>query len=226
MTTKARGQASIESMFVLGVLLMIFVMLGYTVFKNYVKSTDLKLHIAGARLSNVIADQINDLNALGDGYSSSFTLPETMVGGVKYTVNFYENESSVFVEGGGFSSGEELRFSSPLSTSRVHCIMPQCNYTCNKSSSEECLNVTGGVQMRLVKYAGRIYVTPTNNVLQDSTGGFVAAFEGGRRIQPLRAGVRRLSSKGIVRILERASCAPQHRQRHDKPCIQHEPDEQ
>lgn len=178
MTNTTRGQASVESMFVLGVLLMIFILLGYTVYKNYVKSVDLKTSIGGTRLANGIADHINDLNALGDGYSASFVLPASLTGGGNYTVNFYKNESSVFVEGGGFSTGKELRFSSPISTSRIHCSMTECNYTCNKSSSEVCLRVSGRTPVRLVKYGGQIHLAPEYNIIQGQTREFIVPFEG------------------------------------------------
>lgn len=178
MEKKRRGQASLESMFVMGVLVMIFLLLGYTVYKNFVKTADLKLHIAGSRLSKSLADRINDLNALADGYSSHYSLPQNLVGGGSYTVDFYDNDSTVFIEGGSFSTGDKLTFSSPISTSRVMCILPQCGYTCNKTSSDQCLNVTDDTELRLVKYSGKIYLTPPYNVIQDGVSTFVSPFEG------------------------------------------------
>jgi hypothetical protein len=173
-----RGQASIESMFVLGILLMIFIVLSYTVYRNYVKSEDLKMYIVGTHLANSIADQMNDLNALGEGYSAIFILPAKLTGGGTYTVNFYQNESSVFVEGGGFSTGQELRYSSPLSTSRVGCTLIGCNNTCNKSTIGTCLNITDRTEVRIVKYQGMLYLTSLDNVLQGKIKDFIVPFQG------------------------------------------------
>jgi hypothetical protein len=179
MTGIKNGQASIELMVVLSVMLAIFTIMGAIVYKNYIRSNDLKIYISGTRLSNHVADQINTLNAVGDGFATTFTIPESMYGNTNYTINMYSNESQIFIEGAWFSTGGDLRFSSPISTGNVHCLREECTKRCNKTADEECLqvpNLNGTLELRLAKFAGGIYFTPAFNLAQDSLKRQIAPF--------------------------------------------------
>lgn len=172
------GQASVEFILVLGVIIAIFAVLSYLVYEMYVKSNDLKVYIFGTRLANHISDEVNTVNAVGDGHSSYFDVPGTLYGSREYTISFYRNESSVFIEGSSFTVGANLTYSSPMSTSQVHCLLPECNDVCNKSENEECLEVNGTRRIRVVKYAGKVYLTPTRNVEQGDVQFDVTPFDG------------------------------------------------
>jgi len=173
-----RCQVSVELMVVTSVLITIFIIVGFMIYRNYVKTQDLKLHVFGNRLAKNIASQINALNVVGDGHATRMSLPERLLGGGNYTVNFYPGESSVFVEGGGFSWGPELKFSSPISTERVVCLLQQCKGQCNTTTENQCLQVNGTLDVRLVRYDGTVYITPLYNVMQDDVAAYVEAYDG------------------------------------------------
>lgn len=178
MKPKDRGQASIEFMTVLGITLLIFIMLGLYVYQNYVKSADLKTYIYGQRLSNHIADSLNTINTVSDGHSSSFSVPERLEGSRRYTINFYGDESSVFVEGSSLASGRPLVYSSPITSVNIRCMIPECDSICNKSSDHICIQVNNTFDIRLSRHAGAIYMMPKYNVLQGENMFFAVPYYG------------------------------------------------
>ena len=185
MSTRCQsGQAGIEFMVILGVTLLIFIMLGYMVFQNHLKSSDLKVYISGVHLANHISDSINTLNAVGLGYSTTLSIPDTLYGHRDYRISFFENESSVFVTGSSFAKGHELTYSSPVSTSSINCLLSQCEGRCNGSAAEECLRVNGSMTIRLVRYVDGIYLTPEHNVRQGNMGEHITAYTGEKDIDP------------------------------------------
>ncbi len=163
-------------MVVVGVVLMVFIILGYVVYRNFVKSNDLKIHIDGTRVANHVADSINTVNVLGDGYSTTSMVPGTLYGGRPYTVNFYENESAVYLMGSGFSTGSELTFSSPLYTSQIECLLPGCASGCNQTGGEQCLQVNDSMTVKLTGWGGSVYLSPKFNVEQQSLRGDVVSY--------------------------------------------------
>jgi len=173
-----KGQASIEILVGLGIVLMILIIMGQLVYRSYAKSNDLKVYIFGARLANNVADDINVVNAVGEGYSTRILLPPSLFGSRNYTVNFFKNESFVFVEGSSFSTGDTLTYSSPISTGRVHCLLKGCSSGCNRTSSQECLPVNDGMSFRVVKYAGETYLTEDYNVVSEGISSFAVPFSG------------------------------------------------
>jgi hypothetical protein len=172
-----RGQSGLEFMIVLSLVMVVFMIVGYIIYRDYVKSNDLKIYISGVRLANHIADQISAINAVQDGHSTKLILPRSVYGGINYTVNFYKNESAVFIEGSGFSSGSGVRYSSPISTSDVNCLLPECANICNVTDREQCLQVTHQMEVRLVKDTGGVFMTQDYNVLQDGVSAYVAPFD-------------------------------------------------
>ena len=183
MDRRGRGQASLEFIINLGIVLMILTMMTYIVYKSYVKSNDLKVYIYGQRLANHIAEGINDLNAVGSGYSTTIDIPANLYGNMNYTVSFYENESSVFLKGSGFASSEYLTFTSPISTDNVHCILSQCHNKCNRTLTEKCLLVNSSMELRFVSYAGGIYIAP-ENIVQGSLKKEIVPYDGNGDMDP------------------------------------------
>ncbi len=174
---KRRGQTGVELMVVLGIIMVLFIIIGFLVYRAYVRSNDLKIYIAGERLVNRIADKINTLNAVSDGHSTTLSIPAELFGARNYTVKFYENESAAFIEGSAFSTGSDLRFSSPLSTSNVNCLLPECTRGCNATSSEQCLKVDEAMEITLKKHAGGVYLTQKHNLAQEGLNADVAAYD-------------------------------------------------
>jgi len=174
---KRRGQTGVELMVVLGIVMILFIIIGFLVYRAYVRSNDLKIYVSGERLANRIADKINSLNAVSDGHMTTLSIPAELFGARNYTLKFYDNESAAFIEGSAFSTGSDLRFSSPLSTSNVNCLLPECTRGCNATSSEQCLKVDEAMEITLKKHAGGIYLTQRHNTVQESLNADVAAYD-------------------------------------------------
>jgi hypothetical protein len=164
------GQASIELLIVLGVVVAIFILLGHLVYQTHVRSNDLKTYISGVRLANHIASEFNSLNAVGDGHYTSLNLPARMHGELPYTVSFFENESTVHITGGFFATGDNLSYTSPVSTSGLYCLIDECFNTCNRSRHETCLRVQDNMRVRMAGFDGGLYLTGDNNVIQEGEG--------------------------------------------------------
>jgi|GEM_PF-4794895 len=184
MKVSFRGQASIEFMTILGIVLLIFVMLGLMVYGNYVKGNDLKIYIYGQRLANHIADHINTMNTVADGHSSAFWVPDYLWGSRMYNINFFKNESSIFVKGSTFTSGREIIYSSPITTNNLHCVLSQCTDRCNLTSDQYCVEVNSSIKIRLTKYIGAIYMTQTHNAIQGNVKEYITPYEGDGDVDP------------------------------------------
>lgn len=165
-------------MTVMGVMIVVLVVVGYIIYGNYVKANDLKIYIYGQRLSNHIADHINSLNAVSDGHSTIFSVPGILFGNREYDISFYSNESLVFLHGSTFTTGRDIFYSSPITTTEIYCIMPECNDFCNDSAIETCVNVTGNMDIRIVKHSGEIYLTKKYNAQQTNREWFFWDFQG------------------------------------------------
>lgn len=166
-------------MVVLGIVVMIFILMGAMIYRNYVRTNDLKIYIFGVRLANSIADHINALNAVGNGHETVVNVPGRLWGQRNYSINFYPRENTVFIDAGSFSTGGDLKVSSPLSTSNIVCLLDECTRGCNSSKGHQCLQVNDSRDIRLVKYQGKIFLTPRYNVAQeDNAGDYVLAFHG------------------------------------------------
>ncbi len=171
-------------MTVMGIVIVILTLVGIMIYRNYEKANDLKAYVFGQRLSNSIADSINSLNAVSDGHSTSFELPARLFGEREYTVSFFKNESTVFVDGSSFATSRELTYTSPLTTDKIRCTRAECEGTCNKTVSEDCMNVSERVVIRIAKYAGGIYLTPRYNVEQADIREYIMPYQGPDDISP------------------------------------------
>jgi hypothetical protein len=173
-----RGQASLEFLAVLASLVVVFFIIGHSIYINYTKSVDLKNYMSGQRLTNHIADGINSINAVDDGQSTMMRVPGRVFGEREYTIRFYANESGVFIEGGGYQTGRESVFSSPITTHKIFCLLEECLLGCNRSSRETCANITSEKSIRLVKYNGGVYLSRRHNIKQGDLERYIIPFEG------------------------------------------------
>jgi len=158
---------------VLSIVVVILSLMSLFVYQKYVRGSDLKIFVHGNRIINSIAGNVNEINAVGSGFSQHFTLPESLYGNREYSVHFFRNESVVYLKGGSFLRGVELSWSAPLSTVEVGCLLPECGVQCNGSSSEICLRVNGSMNVRVVNDNGVVYLTTPYHVMQNGVGRYV-----------------------------------------------------
>ena len=125
-----------------------------------------------------MADNINTVNSIGDGYSIMMTLPYRMYSTQGYDVVFYRNEPTAFIHGESFTISRPLYFSSPISTNRISCLMTECNNVCNNSNVDTCLSVNRTMEVRIVNHLNTVYIAPEHNLEQDSVSAEVKPFGG------------------------------------------------
>jgi len=117
---KDKAQASIELLITLSLTLLIFIIISFVIFQKFNATTDMKFDMRGQRIANSIAENINEIAIVGDGYSHYFTLPGD-IQGLPYMIRFYANESIVEV------NTLDMTWASSLSTPRVTCILDICS---------------------------------------------------------------------------------------------------
>jgi len=117
---KEKAQASAELLITLSLILLIFIIVGFVLFQKFNATTDMKFDMEGQRIANSIAEGINEIAIVGDGYSHYINL-QGDIQGLDYTVRFYANESIVEV------NTLDMTWTSPLSTPRVDCTLDICS---------------------------------------------------------------------------------------------------
>ncbi|MFH1788985.1 MAG: hypothetical protein ABH834_06365 [Candidatus Altiarchaeota archaeon] len=110
-----RGQSSIEFMIVLGIVLVIFIIMGVIIQQKIVSSAEFKMEAQGRRVLYMVAENINEIASVGDGYHKCMTLPGEIYGGRSYRLLFYPDESTAFLE------TEDYIWSVPIATMNVSC---------------------------------------------------------------------------------------------------------
>jgi len=161
------GQASLEFLVTLAAVILVFVVASYFIYFKLVQTLDYKVYVQGTHLVNDLADSVNAVSRVGDGYSMDLDVAETLYGNRGYTINFFRGEPSIFMKGSSFSRDAVLWFSAPLATTKVACLMDECLEGCGEGVGEMCLNVSGKTLGRLANREGVVYFTPRYNVRQD-----------------------------------------------------------
>ncbi|MFC2154740.1 hypothetical protein ACFLRC_04595 [Candidatus Altiarchaeota archaeon] len=126
---------SIEFMIVVSIILLVFIIMGYAINQKMREAYLLKFDISGRAVADQIADAINEIVSVGDGFSQKIVLPPRVYTAVNYTVHFYPDDPTVFVK------AEDKTWSSPLYTTNISCAVEECRYKCNQTPEEVCLNV-------------------------------------------------------------------------------------
>lgn len=115
-----RAQASLEFLVVMSIIVVIFVIMSLIVYNWLVTSTEFKIQTQGRRIINSLADNINQITIVGDGYSQCFTMTGTIYGDEGYNVTFYGGEPTAFL------TSMDITWSAPLATSNIVCLIPEC----------------------------------------------------------------------------------------------------
>lgn len=179
MTSKVKGQVSIEFIIVLAITVLIFMVMGIVIYQKYSRTAELKISMHGNRVARMIADNINEISAVGSGYSLILNLPARLEGGWNYTISFFRSEPTVFMHGGGFIRGDILYWSAPLYTENIVCLLPECNNLCNATPDETCLKVgDDSIDVRVVNEDGIIFLTRPYNLRQGNRNWIILPYRG------------------------------------------------
>ncbi len=135
-----------EFLISISLVLIIFMIMGIVIYQKYVGVTDTKIDIAGRHTADTIAENINEISSVGNGYSQFFTLPGEIYGD-SYTVEFYKNEPAVFVKSG-------MTWSSPLFTTNITCLMS----ICETSGDITRINLNSTKKVRISNHEGVVYL--------------------------------------------------------------------
>jgi hypothetical protein len=165
---------------VLSAVVVVMAIMMFFIYQKYIRSDELKILVHGNRVVNMVADNINEISIVGSGYSQYFTLPDSLYGGRNYTISFFQNESTIYLQGGSFVRGIELVLSVPVSTIKVDCLSAQCNAGCNKTPTDFCLKVNETMDLRVTNEDGIIYLTYPYNLKQGSEAYYVVPLSGNR----------------------------------------------
>lgn len=116
-----KGQTSIEFMVVLGIVMIIFIFMVIIIQQKVVQSSEFKMEAHGRRVLYTVAENINEIVSVGEGYHKCFSLPGSLFGKRNFRLLFYPDEATAYLE------TEDLIWSAPISTLNVSCtISPPC----------------------------------------------------------------------------------------------------
>lgn len=175
---RRQGQVSIEFLVVLAMVLMLFVIMGYVIHQKYVRSDDLKTELHGKRIVYAVAESINKISTVGDGYSQYLDLPGGLSGNREYSIVFYRGEPKIFLQGSSLVGGSTMVWSAPLFNQEIYCVLGECNNRCNKTRDQLCLQVNDSLKIRASNYEGAVYLTYPYNLYQRGTGSRVIPYRG------------------------------------------------
>lgn len=150
MNKKKSAQVSMEFLVVFSIILIIFIITSFFLYQKVTQANEIKVNIAGKKISNSIAESINEVFIVGEGFSKILELPEKIFFD-NYLVKFYSQEPSVFV----FT--ERLSWSSPLSTPEINCTMSICSYS-NGVTTINVVDLTSTLKIRIVNKDEKIYL--------------------------------------------------------------------
>ncbi|MEA3255072.1 MAG: hypothetical protein U9Q22_04480 [Candidatus Altiarchaeota archaeon] len=145
-SNKNKAQVSLEFLVVLAIILTLFIILCSVIHQKHMDLSNLRLHMTGQRIANTLAENINQINTVGAGYSQYFTL-YTRHPKDEFNITFYKNEPMVFVKKG-------LTWGAPLLTPEVYCCLDLCEVDENKT----ILHLNSTLTTEVINYNGKIFI--------------------------------------------------------------------
>ena len=108
-------------MIVLAMVVVLLIVMGVAIHQKYSASMEFKTNAHGKRIAYKIAENINEISAVGDGYSQCFTIPGQITGGRYYHIVFYPDDPTAYVV------TQDGVWAAPLYTVNVTCsVSPPC----------------------------------------------------------------------------------------------------
>lgn len=145
-SNKNKAQVSIEALVVFALILLVFTAMGVVIHQKSLDVSDLRVHIIQRRIANTLAENINQMNIVGEGYSQHFTL-YTRYPGDEFNITVYRGEPTVFVE-------KELTEHAPLLTSEVYCCLDICEMDENKT----VMHLNSTLTLEVINDRGKIFI--------------------------------------------------------------------
>jgi len=147
---KARGQASAEFIVVLGIIVLVLTVMSVAVQDRFSVTQAFKKDVSGRRLVNRLADNINQVVIVGDGFSQCVKLPGEFFASMDYKIEFPTDEPTVFLSAGR-TPDVDSTWSAPIVTVFADCdpSIPQCGTLASSTPTDVwIINDEGAVTLR------------------------------------------------------------------------------
>jgi len=141
-----KGQISLEFLVVSSLVLLVLIVMGIVIYQKYQEWSALSLHVTGRNIANNLAEGINQVTMVGEGYSQYMEL-HTRYPGDEFNITFMRNDPVVFVE-------REMNWYSPLITTEVYC----CLNICKTETDKVVMTLNSTLKTRVINYQNRIYI--------------------------------------------------------------------
>jgi hypothetical protein len=146
-SNKNKAQASLEFVIVMSIMLFVFAIMGFVIYQKYVELSDLRLYLTGRRVANTLADNINQVNIVGEGYSQRFTV-YTRHPGDNFNVTFLRDEPVLVVE-------NEMTWYAPLLSTEIYCCLPDI---CEMGENKTIMRLNSTLTTEVINYNESIYI--------------------------------------------------------------------
>jgi hypothetical protein len=140
------GQASVEFLVVVSMLLILLGVAGMGLYKMYVEYVDLSLEMMGRDITLRMAENINQLVIVGDGYQKNFYLNTRYIGD-EFNITISKTGQGVFVE-------NDRRWTLPLLTNKVYC----CNLSCSTDGENMTMRLNTTQMVQMVNHQNMIFI--------------------------------------------------------------------
>ena len=144
-----KAQISLEFLIVTALVLLVFIVMGIVLYQKYADWSALSLHVTGRNIANNLAESVNQVTTVGEGYSQYLEL-HTRFPGDEFNITFMREDPVVFVE-------REMNWHAPLLTTEVYC----CLDICRESSDRVVMTLNSSLKTKVINYQNKIYVGRT-----------------------------------------------------------------
>ncbi|MBN2250470.1 MAG: LamG domain-containing protein [Candidatus Altiarchaeota archaeon] len=142
-----KAQISLEFLIVTTLVLLLLVIMGIVIYQKYAEWAALKLHVTGRNIANNLADGINQIIIVGEGYSQHVNL-RTRYAGDEFNLTFKKNDPLIFVE------RPEMTWYAPTLTTEIYC----CLSSCERFENETHMYMNSSANIKITYYQDTIYV--------------------------------------------------------------------
>jgi len=160
-----------EFLVAVSLVLLIFTITTLILYHRYTRAIDLKVYMDGSRVVNSVAYNLNEIVAVGDGYSQSFTLPGNVYGS-PYNLSFFANEPNVFL------SALDFHWSVPIATNSIGCSLKSCTF--DRATGELRISVGDTIPAKLTNNNGVVCIGNIYNLQQGQNGYSIIPYHGGK----------------------------------------------
>lgn len=143
-----KAQVSLEFLVVVSMMLILFILMGIVVYQKYAQWSDLQLYLTGRNIAKNLAENINQVSTVGEGYSEYFTISPRYPGD-EFNITFKRREPTVFV------NVDVMSWQAPLLTAEVYCCLKICD---NSDPDKVVMKLNQTLKTRVINYQKKIYI--------------------------------------------------------------------